>query len=90
MNYQPLRKTYLVSIIAVFTVMVITWKLSGLYTDKRTTKTVLVDGEQRCNTAIQQLKWIKTHPNDKVSKLASFIMNNLHFQELSWLLAVHI
>ncbi len=74
LNSRLLRRTYLVSFLAVLTIVLIAWKLSGFLTGKGITRPVFIDSGQRCNAILQQMKWIKTHPKDNASSLANFIM----------------
>ncbi len=67
MTYSLPRKSNAFYFLAVLFVLLIVWKLSGFLTEEAATVRVLVDGRQRCGTILQQLKWIKAHPNDKVS-----------------------
>ncbi len=67
MVYTLSRKANAVSMLAVSFVLLITWKLSGFLTDVGATERVLGDGGRRCSTVLKQIKWIKTHREDKAS-----------------------
>ncbi len=72
LTYPLLRKTNAVSILAALFVLLFTWKLGGFLTEEWATKRALGDGWQRCRTVLQQIKSIKTHPEDKASIFTFF------------------
>ncbi len=68
MTYKVRRKTNAIYFLAAsMLLLLLTWKLSGFRTAELVTKRAPVDGRERCNTVLQQLKWLKTQPNEKVS-----------------------
>ncbi len=70
MMYVLPRKSSLVDILAFsLLLLLITWKLTGFLAEEKATTRVKWDGEKRCRKVLEQIKWIKTHPKDKASKL---------------------